>query len=102
MILILAMYIVETVLVAFDCYLGWLAYVQYSGSEEQAVAMFITSEDTPLIVINMILIQLLFVTIRLGIADSIMVFHKILYSFCDSNEAFRSGVVGLFAAVAGK
>ena len=102
MILILVMYIVETVLVAFDWYSGWLAYVQYSGSEEQAVTMFITSEETPLTVINMVLVQVLFVTIRLGIADSIMVIHLIRLLFCNSNEVFRSGVVGSFATVAGK
>ena len=102
MILILAMYINETVLITLNWYLDWLAYVKYSGSEDQAAAMFIPSEETPLIVLNMIGVSYILRTIRLGIADSIMVICLISCLFCDSNQLLRSGAVGSSAVVVGK
>ena len=77
MILILVMYISETVRVALDWYLGWLTYVTFSGSEDQAVASFLVSEETPL---NIAAVGTFLVTIKLSIADSIMVFHLIFFS----------------------
>jgi hypothetical protein len=73
MVLILVMFINESALAALDWYCGWLAYVEYSGSEDQAAAIFMPSEETPLTVLDMVAITSLLTTLRLGIADSIMV-----------------------------
>jgi hypothetical protein len=82
MTLILAMYIIETVTVALSWYTGWLAYVKYSGSNNQAMAVIVISEDTPLTVLNINAVTSFLVTLRLGIADSIMVMRVILCSSC--------------------
>ena len=78
MILILAMYINETVMVVLDWYLAWLAYVKYGGSNDRALSVILLSEESPLTVINIVAVNNLFVTVRIGIADSIMVFHFLL------------------------
>jgi hypothetical protein len=80
MILILIMYIIESAVVAVVWYFGWLAYVKYSGSEDQAAAIFWSSEETPLIVLYMDAATSLLATLKLGIADSIMV---IQFQFCE-------------------
>ena len=102
MILILVMYINESALVALNWYMGWLGYVKYSSSHDQAVAVVIETEETPLTVLNMIAVTNLLATLRLGIADSIMVIHFRFCVFSNSNRSFRSGAVGLSAIVAGK
>jgi hypothetical protein len=73
LILILIMYLNEIVLVALNWYLEWLTYVKYSGSEDQATAILFTSEETPLTVLYIIAVTSLLATLRLGVADSIMV-----------------------------
>jgi hypothetical protein len=75
MILILVMYINETVTIALDWYLAWLAYVKYSASNDQALAILLLGDDTPLTVLNIAAVHILLITIKVGIADSIMVFH---------------------------
>jgi hypothetical protein len=75
MILILVMYINESALIAIYWYLRWLAYVKYSGSEDQAAAIFRPSEETPLTVLYLGAVTSLLTTVKLGIADSIMVIH---------------------------
>jgi hypothetical protein len=102
MILILVMYINESALVALNWYMGWLGYVKYSGSEDQAAAIFFDSEETPLTVLYIEGVTYLLVTLRLGIADSIMVIH---FRFCllvNSNQLFRFGAVGSSVIVAGE
>jgi hypothetical protein len=79
MVLILVMYINESALAALNWYWGWLGYVKYSGSEDQAEAIFLPSEETPLTVLHMYAVAKLSVTLKLGIADSIMVIH---FRFC--------------------
>jgi hypothetical protein len=102
MILILVMYANQTVVVAINWYLEWLAlFVTYSGSKDQAVIVYDVSEETPLTVLNIIGVSSLFLTVRLGIADSIMVFDLILYLSWNSNILSRSGAVGSFVTVAG-
>jgi hypothetical protein len=86
MILILVMYINESALAALNWYLGWLAYVKSSSSEDQAAAIFFQSEETPLTVLYMAGVTYLLATLRLGIADSIMVFHLIFCLFSNSNQ----------------
>ena len=83
LILILVMYINQTILVAFTWYTGWLAYVKYSSSNDQALAMISPSEESPSTVLNLDAVAVLLASIRLGIADSIMVFHLIFYLFCN-------------------
>jgi hypothetical protein len=51
MILSLVMYINESALVALNWYFRWLGYVKYSGSEDQAAAIFWASEEAPLTVL---------------------------------------------------
>jgi hypothetical protein len=79
MVLILVMYINESALAVLDWYCGWLAYVKYSGSEDQAAAILVLSEETPLTMLNINSVTYLLATLRLGIADSIMVIH---FRFC--------------------
>jgi hypothetical protein len=67
------MYLNESALVAINWYFGWLAHVKYRGSEDQAAAIFWLSEETPLTVLHMFDVTYLLVTLKLGIADSIMV-----------------------------
>jgi hypothetical protein len=86
MILILTMYISQTVRVALDWYGGWLTYVKYSGSNDQALATIIISEESPLILIDTFAVENLFITVSLGIADSIMVLHL---TFCRANNSSR-------------
>jgi hypothetical protein len=81
LILVLAMYINETVVAALNWYLGWLAYVKYSGSNDQALAVILLSEDTPLTVLNINGVTTFMIIIRLGIADSIMVILNLLMCF---------------------
>jgi hypothetical protein len=102
MALILVMYINESALTALNWYLGWLAYVKYSGSEDQAAAIFLLSEETPLTVLYIGGVTYLLTTLRLGIADSIMVIHFRFCLFYNSNQLFRSGAVGSSATVAGE
>jgi hypothetical protein len=102
MVLLLVMYVNQTVQVAFIWYFGWLAYVKYSGSNDQALAVFYSSEETPLTELYITAVYLLLTTLRLGIADSIMVIHLMICSFCTSNQLLRSGAVGSSAPVAGK
>jgi hypothetical protein len=73
-ILVLAMYINETALVALNWYLGWLQCVKYGGSNDHELAIFSISAETPLTVLNLGAVVDLLVTVRLSIADSIMVF----------------------------
>jgi hypothetical protein len=79
-VLILAMHINESALLALNWYWGWLAYVKYSGSTD-SLALFVTSEETPLIVLYTSAADNLLLTFKLGIADSIMV---IRFGFCVS------------------
>ena len=102
MILILVMYINESALVALNWYLGWLAYVKYSSSNDQALAVFFLSEETPSTVLNITSVTLLLRSLRLGIADSIMVIHFGLFVFSCSNQLFRSGAVGSSVIAAGE
>ena len=76
MTLIVAMYINQAIHVSINWYLSWLAYIKYGGSSE-AMAMFTQTEEIPLTVIILFAVENLLVTIRLGIADSIMVFFII-------------------------
>jgi hypothetical protein len=71
--LIIAMYFNQTVDISIDWYLSWLAYVKYAGSSE-AAAIFVQTEDTPSTVLPLIAVTNLLGIIRLGIADSIVVF----------------------------
>ena len=73
MMLIGAMYINQTIDISIQWYLSWLAYVKYGGSSG-AMAFVYQTEDSPLTVLYLIGVQSLLITIRLGIADSIMVF----------------------------
>jgi hypothetical protein len=102
MILILVMYINESALTALNWYLRWLAYVKYSGSEDQAAAIFWLSEETPLTVDYLGGVTSLLANLRLGIADSIMVIHFRFYLFSNSNQLFRCGAVGSSVIVAGE
>ena len=102
MTLILVMYIIESAMVSVNWYMGWLGYVKYSSSNDQALAVFVPSEETPLTVLYMIAVVSLLGTLRLGIADSIMVIHFILYTFSNFNQLLRSGAVGLSVIVAGE
>jgi hypothetical protein len=102
MVLILVMYINESALATLNLYLGWLAYVKYSGPEDQAAAIFWISEDTPLTVLYIVGVTDLLATLRLGIADSIMVIHFRFCVFPKSNQLFRSGGAGSSVIVAGE
>ena len=73
MMLIGAMYINQTIDISIQWYLSWLAYIKYGGFPE-AVAFTYQTEDTPLTVLYLIAVLNLLITIRVGIADSIMVF----------------------------
>jgi hypothetical protein len=84
MVLISVMYINQTILVVLRWYLAWLAYVKYSDSNDRALAVILLSENTPLVVFYIAAVETLLVTIRLGVADSMMVFHLILYLLCYS------------------
>ena len=81
MILILVMYINDSARVSLNWYLGWLTYVKYSGSEDQALAVFFSSEETSLTVLNMLAATNLLTTLGIGIADSIMVIHFSLVDY---------------------
>jgi hypothetical protein len=72
MMLIVVMYVNQSILLSIDCYLSWLAYIKYGGSHE-AVAVFYQTKDTPVRVLYLLAVIELLETIRLGIADSIMV-----------------------------
>jgi hypothetical protein len=104
MVLIFIMYINESALAALNWYLGWLAYVKYSGSDDQAAAISIywTSTETPSTVLNIDGVTYLLATLRLGIADSVMVIHYRFRLFSNSNQLFRSGGVGSSVTVAGE
>jgi hypothetical protein len=102
MILIFVMYTIESALVAVNWYLGWLAYVKHSSSEDQAAAIFWASQETPLTVLNMFAVTFLLGILRLGIADSIMVHCLRGCLFSNSNQFFRSGAVGSYVIVAGE
>jgi hypothetical protein len=102
MILILVMYINESALVALNWYSGWLGYVKYSSSNDQSLAVFVETEETSLPVLYIIAVTNLFGTVRLGIADSIMVMYFRVCIFSISNELFRSGAVGSSVTVAGE
>jgi hypothetical protein len=71
--LIVAMFINQTVSVVLDFYSEWLAYVKYSESNDRALSVLVGTEETPLAVLNIIAVENLILTIKLGIADSIMV-----------------------------
>jgi hypothetical protein len=73
MMLIAAMYINQSIIISIDWYLSWLAYIRYGGSPK-ALAILHQTEDTPLTVLYLTAVTALLITIRLGIADSIMVF----------------------------
>jgi hypothetical protein len=75
MIPIFVMYINESALTVVHWYFGWLAYVKSSGSEDQAAAIVWASEETPLTVLYLFAVTNLLTTLKLGIADSIMVLH---------------------------
>ena len=102
MTLVLAMYVNETVVAALNWYLGWLAFVKYSGSNDQALAVFFFSEETPRTVLYMNDVAVLVATLRLGIADSIMVSHFRFCVFSYANQLFRSGAVGSSVIVVGE
>jgi hypothetical protein len=78
MILILVIYTMETVEQVFGWYGIFLAFIKYRGSDDEALAVFISSPDTPLSLLYMGAVNALFSTLRLVIADSIMVFVLIL------------------------
>jgi hypothetical protein len=70
--LILLMFFIQTIHVAVHEYRVWLAFVQYAESPDQSVAILEENLQTPtLLAISGM--QDLFITFRLGIADSIMV-----------------------------
>ena len=71
-VLIVAMYIDQTIHVGISWYLSWLTYYKYAGSSK-ALAVFLETKDTPLTVLNLTAMTNLLITIRLGIADSILV-----------------------------
>jgi hypothetical protein len=73
MILVAAMYINQTAIVSTDWYTSWLAYIQDGGSIDQTLAVLLEEENTPLTVLWLIAVSYLLITIRVGIADSIMV-----------------------------
>jgi hypothetical protein len=73
MMLIAAMYINQSITISIDWYLSWLAYIKYGGSSE-AVSVSYATEDTPMTVLNLFAVQALLESIKVGIADSIMVF----------------------------
>ena len=71
--LIASMYVNQSIYISIKWYLSWLGYIKYGGSNE-AVTVFYQTEDTPVPVLKLIAAATLLETIRLGIADSIMVF----------------------------
>jgi hypothetical protein len=73
MMLIAAMYVNQTILLSIEWYLSWLAFIKYGGLAE-AVTVFYQTEDTQVTELNLIAVTNLLAAIRLGIADSIMVF----------------------------
>jgi hypothetical protein len=73
MILIAAMYVTQGMLTSINWYLSWLAYIKYGGSS-QAVALVYATEDTPLTELNLLAATELLKPIKVGIADSIMVY----------------------------
>jgi hypothetical protein len=102
MMLLFVMYINQSVLAALNWYLAWLAYVKYSASNDQALAVYLPSEETPLRVLNITATINFLAIFRLGVADSIMVFRTTHCLFCSSHQIFRSGAVGSSAIVVGK
>jgi hypothetical protein len=73
MMLIIAMYVNETIHISIQWYLSWLEYIKY-GDSSDTVALFTQTGDTPFTVLVLIAVENILQTIRLGIADSIMVF----------------------------
>jgi hypothetical protein len=72
MALIVVMYVDQTIHTGIGWYLSWLTYIKYAGSSK-ALAVFLETEDTPSIVLNLTALTSLLIAIRLGIADSILV-----------------------------
>jgi hypothetical protein len=72
MMLIIAMYVNQTIRVSIEWYLSWFAYINDNGSSE-AVATFAQTKETPLRVLYLVAATILLDIIKLGIADSIMV-----------------------------
>ena len=72
MMLIVAMYVNQSILISINWYLSWLSHIKYGGVPE-AVAFLYQTEDTPFTLLYLIGTENLLVTIRLAIADSIMV-----------------------------
>jgi hypothetical protein len=103
--LILVMYIGQSAGTAVNWYCGWLAFVKYSGSPDQAAAIFWPSEETPLTVLKMTAVIYLIAALRIGIADSILVSYLRFWVFSNSNQLpqpLRSGDVGSSVIVAGE
>ena len=73
MTLIGTMYVNQSILDSINWYLSWLVYIKYAGLPE-AMAVFDQGEDTPVTVLYLVGVTNLLAIIRLGIADSIMVF----------------------------
>jgi hypothetical protein len=71
--LIAAMYISQSITISMDWYLSWLAYIKYGGSSD-AVSVAYVTEDTPVTVLNLSAAIVLLESIKVGIADSIMVY----------------------------
>ena len=75
------MYINESAQIALNWYTGWLGYVKYSSSNDQALAVFLLSEETPLAVLNINGVTTFLIIVRLGIADSILVVFNLILCF---------------------
>jgi hypothetical protein len=73
MMLIAAMYVNQSIIISISWYSSWLAYIKYGGSSE-AVTVFYQTEDTPVTLLYLIAVKDFLGTVRMGIADSIMVF----------------------------
>jgi hypothetical protein len=73
MMLIAAMYINQSILASINWYMSWLAYIKY-GDSSDAVSVLNGAEDTPVTVLYLLAVQALLGSIKVGIADSIMVF----------------------------
>jgi Na+/proline symporter len=76
--LIVLMFIMQTIHNAAVYYEAWLGFIQYGGTSNQALAVFIDDEAAvPLIIPTYSMSQFLGV-LRLAIADSIMVSTSVL------------------------
>jgi hypothetical protein len=98
--LIAAMYINQSITISIDWYSSWLVYIKYGGSSD-AVSVSYAMEYTPVTVLNLFAAKALLESIKVGIADSIMVYILILTVIIPDYWC-RFGGVGLSATGAGK